>query len=137
MIYNAPSLMRNNLSPLLSLPTQSLPHSSILSEMLPVDSKEVIEHNSDHGERTKHVGEEVEGVMGNHLAALGGSSIRAGFVNEWMSGWEATSSKRGQSSHQSSANTRFKTNDIPVNTGLGGLMEEVGVYNELAKDVAQ
>ncbi|EIM87347.1 uncharacterized protein STEHIDRAFT_120993 [Stereum hirsutum FP-91666 SS1] len=57
---------------------QSLPHSSILSEMLPVDGKEVVENDSDHGERAEHVSEEVEGVVGDHPAIWCGSSMRAG-----------------------------------------------------------
>lgn len=54
----------------------SLPHSSIPSHMLPIDGEEVVEDDGDHGEGAEHVGEEVEGVMGHHLAA----------VKEWRSG---------------------------------------------------
>lgn len=46
--------------------------------MLPVDGEEVVENDSDHGERAEHVSEEVEGVMGDHPAVWCGSSMRAG-----------------------------------------------------------
>lgn len=60
--------------------------------MLPVDGEEVVENDSDHGERAEHVSEEVEGVMGDHPAVWCGSSMRAGLRrNECLNGLDEES----------------------------------------------
>lgn len=88
--------------------------------MLPIDGEEMIENNSDHREGAEHVGEEVEGVMGDHLAVWGSSSTRAG-MKECMSGWSGRVNEERSVKVKVNNPIQIEMNYAQVNTGVSGL----------------